>query len=325
MTNEEHLALLRQGINVWNNWRESNPEIRPNLLAADLRGADLREADLSGANLRGADLSTANLSAAIFYRADLRGADFRGSNFTKAYLPIANLIEANLSGTNLTKTNLREANLREADLREADLSGADLSEANLSEANLERTKVWDVNFNKAIFTGACLSGWQTNIATNFNDVICDYVYLRSGNQERRPSSGNFAPREFTKLFQKALKTVELIFDNGIDWRAFLISLQKLKIENSGNELSIQAIENKNDGLFVIRANVSPDANKAEIEKYLKREYELTVKVIDEQYRSQFKAEDEQLIVYRQQSTDLTEIVKLMASRTINEIADSRGA
>jgi len=320
MTNEEHLALLRQGINVWNNWRESNPEIRPNLLAADLRGADLREADLSGANLRGADLSTANLSAAIFYRADLRGADFRGSNFTKAYLPIANLIEANLSGTNLTKTNLREANLREADLREADLSGADLSEA-----NLERTKVWDVNFNKAIFTGACLSGWQTNIATNFNDVICDYVYLRSGNQERRPSSGNFAPREFTKLFQKALKTVELIFDNGIDWRAFLISLQKLKIENSGNELSIQAIENKNDGLFVIRANVSPDANKAEIEKYLKREYELTVKVIDEQYRSQFKAEDEQLIVYRQQSTDLTEIVKLMASRTINEIADSRGA
>jgi hypothetical protein len=47
-------------------------------------------------------------------------------------------------------------------------------------------------------------------------VICDYVYLRQGQQERAPSDGNFAPREFTKLFQKPLDRVESIFSNKVE-------------------------------------------------------------------------------------------------------------
>jgi len=47
-------------------------------------------------------------------------------------------------------------------------------------------------------------------------VICDYVYLRQGQQERTPSDGNFAPREFTKLFQKPLDRVESIFSNKVE-------------------------------------------------------------------------------------------------------------
>jgi len=37
MANPEHVEILKQGVNVWNEWREENREIRP----------DLREADLS--------------------------------------------------------------------------------------------------------------------------------------------------------------------------------------------------------------------------------------------------------------------------------------
>jgi hypothetical protein len=29
MANEEHLAILRQGVAVWNAWREANPDIQP--------------------------------------------------------------------------------------------------------------------------------------------------------------------------------------------------------------------------------------------------------------------------------------------------------
>jgi hypothetical protein len=47
-------------------------------------------------------------------------------------------------------------------------------------------------------------------------VICDYVYLRQGQQERAPSDGNFAPREFTKLFQKPVDRVESIFSNKVE-------------------------------------------------------------------------------------------------------------
>ena len=44
MANSEHLAILRQGVMVWNQWRKNNPEIIPDLRGVDLRGADLRVA-----------------------------------------------------------------------------------------------------------------------------------------------------------------------------------------------------------------------------------------------------------------------------------------
>jgi len=53
MANDEHVAMLKQGVAAWNAWRRENPHIRPNLSGANLRKANLSEADLSGANLMG--------------------------------------------------------------------------------------------------------------------------------------------------------------------------------------------------------------------------------------------------------------------------------
>src|SRR5690349_9501247 len=41
MANDEHVALLKQEVDVWNAWRQENPDIRPDLIEADLREADL--------------------------------------------------------------------------------------------------------------------------------------------------------------------------------------------------------------------------------------------------------------------------------------------
>ena len=69
MANPEHVEILKQGVEVWNRWREKNPKVKP-----DLSGADLHERNLSGVNL-----SEANLSDARFYNARLcRGQSFRG-------------------------------------------------------------------------------------------------------------------------------------------------------------------------------------------------------------------------------------------------------
>src|SRR5687768_7481217 len=59
MANEEHVALLKQGVEVWNKWRKENPDVRP-----DLGGMKLTWGKLSAANLRGADLNGADLSRA---------------------------------------------------------------------------------------------------------------------------------------------------------------------------------------------------------------------------------------------------------------------
>jgi uncharacterized protein YjbI with pentapeptide repeats len=367
MANEEHLALLRQGVNAWNQWKANNPDIRPNLSFAtgkgitirgaklsgvDLSRADLSRADLSRGDLIGAKFSEANLSEAYLSEADLIAADLSsadlssadlisadliGANLTSAYLAGADLSKANLSGAdligakligaklsganlsgaNLTRANLSGAYLREANLRGANLRGANLSRANLSGANLQKTKALDTNFSKAILTGACLEDWHTNNATNFELVVCDYVYLQTDRRERCPSDGNFAPGEFAKFFQKTLETCDLIFRNGIDWQAFLSSFQKLQVEIAGAELSIQAIENKNNGILVVRINVPPNANKIEVKNYLKREYEYELKAIDKEYRYQLQATYEQIATFRQQSANLTEIIKRMAGKTIN--------
>jgi len=36
MTNEEQLKILKQGVEVWNQWWEEHPDVKP-----DLRGANL--------------------------------------------------------------------------------------------------------------------------------------------------------------------------------------------------------------------------------------------------------------------------------------------
>lgn len=83
MANQEQLDILKQGVRIWNQWREEHPDIRP---------------DLSGADLRRADLHRADLSRAILRRADLRGACLLGAELCGAVL-----VETNLTGATLTQ------------------------------------------------------------------------------------------------------------------------------------------------------------------------------------------------------------------------------
>src|SRR5258706_4812052 len=115
--NPEHLKILRQGVEAWNQWRTKNPEIEPYLRDASLHGADLSRAyftgaDLSGADLSGADLVDADLSRADLGRTNLGGADFRGASLRSADLREANLRYANLGGADFRGASLRSADLR---------------------------------------------------------------------------------------------------------------------------------------------------------------------------------------------------------------------
>jgi hypothetical protein len=134
MADEEHLRILKQGVEVWNEWRIMNPDIRPDLSEANLsqrgfHGADLGGAYLNSAHLRQADFSGANLSRACLYGADLRKADLFWADLSRADLYGANLNSANLSRADLSEAVFTGAYLSETNLSQADLSGADLSGA----------------------------------------------------------------------------------------------------------------------------------------------------------------------------------------------------
>ena len=250
MADEQHVALLKQGVEGWNQWRENNYIIVPDLSGADLSRANLNHVNLTGAYLCETDLRMANVSDADLTGADLRGANLRGANLrgttlnqaniagadlSGAHLMLVNLIEANLTWANLSEANLKvanltRANLSDANLKMANLSGANLSEvnfrlANLSEANLRMTNLIGANlekiqalktdFSKAILTGVCLDSWQTNSEVNLTDVICDYVYLGIGEEERHPEQGNFAPGEFINFLRNSLNRANFNSQNSV--------------------------------------------------------------------------------------------------------------
>src|SRR6266545_1376856 len=162
MANPEHLEILKQGIEKWNQWRRANPEIAADLSGANLRGASLVGADLRGADVREADIIQADLGGAILSRADLRKTKLRGSYLTRAILIRAelggadlrdtNLIQANLNGANLPRTKLHWANLTEANL-----IGADLIEADLSWAILDGTILTEAVLNMVILRATVLT------------------------------------------------------------------------------------------------------------------------------------------------------------------------
>jgi uncharacterized protein YjbI with pentapeptide repeats len=158
MANDEHVALLKQGVFAWNAWRRENLDVRPYLVRADLSGAHLSGADLSGANLSVAKLSRAYLTGAYLSGADLSGADLSGAVLIEARLRLADLSGANLRGANLGSVRLSGANLPEADLSGAVLSGAYLSRANLSRANLGGANLGGAVLVRANLCGADLSG-----------------------------------------------------------------------------------------------------------------------------------------------------------------------
>jgi hypothetical protein len=97
MANDEHVALLKQGMDFWNPWREKNRKTLLDLEGANLSGADLRGMDLTGAYLAKADLHSANLAVANLTGADLRAADLNGAN-----LQLATMVETDFTGADLT-------------------------------------------------------------------------------------------------------------------------------------------------------------------------------------------------------------------------------
>ena len=163
MANEEQLSILKQGVDIWNKWREENPEIEIRIGEANLREMSLAQANLSHSHLKRADFFRSNLR-----EADLSGSDLEFANLSGAYLRQANLHSPNLSradlggahirSANLSKANLQGSNLQRVQLQDANLDGADFTEAKLIEADISNASLVEAVLYEADLTGAKLIG-----------------------------------------------------------------------------------------------------------------------------------------------------------------------
>jgi uncharacterized protein YjbI with pentapeptide repeats len=190
--NEEHLAILREGVKAWNEWRNEHDGIKPNLAQANLSIHQLTDVDFSQADLTNAHLDRAVLINANFRKANLSAANLSSANMTGADLSDATLPNAILGGTKLTRAVLKDAraqgasferailngaqlnraNLMDANLCEADLSGASLDGTNLALAKLARARFIGASLVEADIRGASLEN-ATLHSANLTRAKCD--------------------------------------------------------------------------------------------------------------------------------------------------------
>ena len=195
-------------------------------VAGDKKYAMIYACAIAVATIGGTQFRKTNLTDADFFEADLKNTDFRNAILIRTHLHCSKSLDRSrcggtildnasvralavthkgegqsYAGQNLTGINLRGADLSNAELLEADISDATLEGAFLEGANLTKVRAFRTCFQQATLTAACLEAWDIDSTTQLDGVICDHVYLLNNQQERRPNSGNFAPGEFTKLFE----------------------------------------------------------------------------------------------------------------------------
>jgi uncharacterized protein YjbI with pentapeptide repeats len=150
MANPEHLAILKQGVEVWNWWRAAEAERV--LVASRGRGEhevlipDLSDADLEGANLMGVNLTNVNLRRVNFQKADLQGA----------LLVISSLDHADLRSADCRGVLFGEghhAGNTGGHWEWFQAAAPELTNVKFGGANLEYAKITSVRLDGSDFTG----------------------------------------------------------------------------------------------------------------------------------------------------------------------------
>lgn len=236
--------------------------------------------NLSGVDFTGARLANTDLRARRFYRTcfkqvqglerarvDDRYLDFGNPDvqhlLTQGYCRNHNFERVNLQGASLQQADLRRFNLLDANLNGADLRGADLRES-----ILVRARMTDVDLSGADLTGSCIRDWSVNRETQFTGVRCDYIYRDYENDrpvDRYPVDRYFEPGEFEALFDRLSNVVELVFTQGVDWRALSFAFEKFQIEDNGLGLDLKGVEQRGD-LWIAKVTHREGISRQQVEQ-----------------------------------------------------------
>ena len=165
MADQEHLKILNQGEEAWNDWREREFYATPQLRDIDFSGIDIGQMDLSRADLSGANFNGRDLSNRDLTETDLTGAKFNDANLSKSRLVGSNLFLADLVGA-----DLRFADLQAADFRYANLSKAKLQETYLGGTNFTGANLYEAAFDGALFNSTIFGDNDLSIVTGLESI-----------------------------------------------------------------------------------------------------------------------------------------------------------
>ncbi|MEM6502105.1 MAG: pentapeptide repeat-containing protein [Cyanobacteria bacterium P01_C01_bin.89] len=308
--------------------------MRANLKDADLIWAKLVETDLSyadltrakciecegiGSQLRNATLRDAKLSRSSFMDADFSDSDLMHikaleTNFNDAKLCRVNMTGGVAIGADFWQVDFSNSVLARADLSSSNLSKACLSGTNCTGVNLEETQLRGAILDGAQVTGACVFNWVVDDIADLSLIECEYIYLESGFQGRYPhGQEQFQPGQFAATVREGAETIEMIFDHGINWLAFLQVLKSLPEELNRVDTELKAFEQLDNGGLKVRLEVRSVLKAKEIKSLLDTKYRKMLVSVEEHYQTDLGWSGELLAHYQSHCGDLMEIARIVAS------------
>ena len=256
-------------------------------------GTSFYNLDLSGVNFREAKLANTDLRAQKLYRTcfqDVTGLE--RARVDNKYLDLDNrkvqtLLtckrseDKDFSQINLQGAYLQGVDMQKFQLIESNLTGADLRGADLRYSILVRARATGVDFTGAKLTGICIEDWSVNSQTIFSGVECSYIYRKYENgqpTDRYPAGRNFELTEFEDIHQEVDNVVELVFKDGVNWRAFGFTLEKIEIEDDGLGLKVKGVEKRGE-LFVVKVAHKEGVPRQDVEERIYRNYDEILKLV----------------------------------------------
>jgi len=131
MANPEHLKILKQGVEVWNKWRENEPRVKP-----DLSGLDCHEAHFPDVNFVRANLTGVNFFRAVLLHAKFDFADLSNSVLSAAILDNTSFFSTIIYNSKIIEASMLKAVLSSAILTNSKFHGLIIGWTNFSDVDL---------------------------------------------------------------------------------------------------------------------------------------------------------------------------------------------
>ncbi len=193
MPNAEQIAIINQGVEVWNQWREENPDVE-----IDLSGVQFKNQDLHRVNFRGANLHGTDFSSSVLAWADLRDAD---------------LFEANFYLVDMYQTDLRGANLGESILVGTNMVQTKIDKANVSGSSIYSINVWDLEGEFEEEKNLVITDRGKPVITVDDIEVAQFVYLLLNNKKLQDVINTLTSKTVLILGRFALAERKAILDS----------------------------------------------------------------------------------------------------------------
>ncbi|MGK7932822.1 MAG: hypothetical protein AB4041_15510 [Microcystaceae cyanobacterium] len=100
-------------------------------------------------------------------------------------------------------------------------------------------------------------------------------------------------------------------------------MKEVQVKNEETPLEVQSIENKGDGVVIVKVKVTPEANKEKIHQDFNEVYQLKLAAMEAKYKGELNAKDVEIQSYRRENGNMQRTIEILANRTTINVTNSQ--